>query len=105
MIHGWSEETQRVVAAIPNGKCNAISRAALAAALGVPDRKMRKMIEQARNEGALILNRSDGRGYYRSDDLDEIQAQYCADRARALNTLRRLKTMRRLLRNAGFDVK
>jgi len=49
---------------IPEGQSNAISRRALCAATGLPDRMMRKEIERARQEHA-ILNSQDGSGYFR----------------------------------------
>lgn len=49
---------------IPFGKDNAISRRALCAVTGLPDRMMRKEIERARRECA-ILNAQDGSGYFR----------------------------------------
>jgi hypothetical protein len=49
---------------IPFGKDNAISRRALCNAAGLPDRMMRKEIERARREYA-ILNAQDGSGYFR----------------------------------------
>lgn len=48
---------------IPEGQSNAISRRALCAATGLPDRMMRKEIEHARKEHA-ILNSQDGQGYF-----------------------------------------
>lgn len=51
---------------IPFGKDNAISRRALCNAAGLPDRMMRKEIERARREYA-ILN-IDGSGYFHPDE-------------------------------------
>lgn len=39
---------------IPFGKENAVTRAHLRAATGLPDRKIREEIEQARRRGAII---------------------------------------------------
>ena len=88
---------------IPEGRGNAVTRRELSTRLCLPDRKVRRLIAEARERGELILN--DGTGYYRSCDIGEVYRQYRTDRRRALSVLRRLKTMRRLLRDAGIEVK
>ena len=88
---------------IPQGKENAVTRSYLATVLGLPDRTVRRLIEDARNEGAFICN--DGEGYFIATEIGEIERQYRVDRARALSTLKRLKAMRRCLRRAGRNVK
>ena len=90
---------------IPEGKENAITRPELARVLGMTDRAVRKEIELARDRGALICNDGDGAGYYMARDIGQIERQYRTDRARALAVLKRLKTMRRMLRQAGRNVK
>ena len=89
---------------IPTGKENAITRPELARILGLTDRAVRKEIELARERGELICNDGDGEGYYLASDLGQIERQYRKDRARALSVLKRLKTMRRMLRDAGKEV-
>ena len=49
---------------IPIGQSNAISRKQLGIASGLPDRVMRKAVERARRDYA-ILNTQDGSGYFR----------------------------------------
>ena len=44
---------------IPIGKENAVTRAHLRAVTGLPDRKIREEIEQARRKGAIIINAQD----------------------------------------------
>ena len=61
---------------IPFGKENAVTRAHLRAATGLPDRKIREEIEQARRRGAIIINAQDGAGYYQSEDIKDIAKQY-----------------------------
>lgn len=90
---------------IPCGKENAITRAALAERLCLPDRRVRKLIEEARNRGAMILNACDGSGYYISEDIGELTRQYRVDKSRALSVLKRLKTVRQILKDAGVDVR
>ena len=89
---------------IPEGKENAISREVLARRLGLTDRQTRKLIEEARDRGVLICNDGDGTGYFLACDLGQIERQYRKDRARALSVLKRLKTMRTMLRDAGKEV-
>lgn len=87
---------------IPKEKTNAISREALCDLTGYDDRKNRLIISQLRAEGNLICNR--GKGYYIAADLDDIERQYRADKARAMSILKRLKVMRAILRDAGRRV-
>ena len=63
-----------------------------------------KLIEEARDRGELICNDGDGEGYYRSYDIGQIERQYRVDRARAMSVMKRLKTMRRMLNDAGKEV-
>lgn len=88
---------------IPRGKENAVTREMLSTRLALPDRRVRKLIEAARDRGELICN--DGTGYFITDNIGDIERQYRKDRARALSTLKRLKTMRRVLREHGRDVR
>ena len=99
-----SNEMMDVLFNIPEGKENAVSRAALCAASGYSDRLIRRIIAQLREEGYMILNRQDGKGYYISDDPDEIERQYRQDTARAMSILKRRKNMRKFLKEAGRPV-
>lgn len=92
------------VSNIPVGKEKAITRDSLCNKVGLSDRNVRKFIEEARNAGVLIVNCGDGNGYYITDDLDEIERQYHKDRSRALNILKRLKSMRKILKENGRNV-
>ena len=88
---------------IPFGRENAITRKELCSLTKLSDRKLREQIEQARREGHII-NNQDGRGYYRTNDPDEIACQYRQQRRRALSILAQQKHMRRLLKAAGREV-
>lgn len=90
-----------IVNHIPYGKENAIRRDKLCRFTGLGDRAMRKEIEAARHEGHIILNDQDGKGYYRSDDINEIERQYKQNRARARSILHENTPLRRVLRAAG----
>ena len=99
-----SPTTRMIQEAIPFGRRNAVGRKALAKKLHMSDRKMREAIEEARNDGVIILCECNGRGYYQSSDLDEISHQYRQDTSRAMAILRRRKPMQDLLRAAGRSV-
>lgn len=96
-----SPMTVTLASLIPYGRRAAISREALAAKLGMSDRQMRKAVEEARNEGLIIICECNGRGYYQSSDLNEIHVQYIQDTNRAMAILKRRKPMRQLLKAAG----
>ena len=95
-----SDRAEIVLDAIPYGKDRAVTREYLAARTGLPDRLVRKAIEEARRSH-IILNDQDGKGYYRSYDLDDIDRFYRQERARALAVLARMRPMRVLLRGGG----
>lgn len=73
---------------IPVGKENAVTREQLRIRLNLPDRKIRQMIEDARRDGALIMNAQDGAGYWMSEDLGELKRQLRTNKNRAMSILR-----------------
>lgn len=106
MIGGQSEDFRIVelMATLHPGKANAIGRRALAAEMDMRDRDVRKLIEKARNEGHLILNDQDGKGYYLPDSTDDLVRQYKQDTNRAMSILTRRKHIRNALKEAGIRV-
>lgn len=98
-------DAEKLAGLIPHGRENAISRDELSQLMGTGDRRTRRLIEQARADGVLICNGQDGRGYWISDDPEELLAQYKQDTARALNVLRRRKPLRKALIAAGVKIK
>ena len=88
---------------IPKGRDHAIKRKELSWITGMPDRKVRKEIEDARRNGIVILN--DGDGYYITDDLDDMYRYYLRETARAMSILETRKNIRRKLKEAGYPVK
>lgn len=98
------DEINRLVRAIPHGREKAVRRSALVRQLGMSDRRVRLLIEEARREGHIILNQQTGEGYYISEDLDEMEKQYRQDTARAMAILSRRKPLRDALKAAGRDV-
>ena len=89
---------------IPYGKENAITRQKLCEITGLPDRKVRELIEKARHEGYIIINNQDGKGYYQTNDPKDIEAQYRQARKRALTILHYTKFLRQKLQQAGRAV-
>jgi len=76
------------------GKQNAVGRAELASAMGVSDRKMRKLIEEAREDGLVICHDQDGGGYYLADTREELRRQLKRNNSRAMSILRQQKYIR-----------
>lgn len=91
----------RVLNVIPYGAANAVTREELARRLGMSDRKARQCIETARRYGILIMNRQDGRGYFISDNVAEMERQYRQDTRRALSILARRKAVRKRIKELG----
>ena len=89
---------------IPYGRENAITRLELANTLHFTDRKIREAIEEARREGEIIINLQDGKGYYRTSNLDEIEKQYWQRKNRAMSLLVQQKHLRQKLKAAGRAV-
>lgn len=97
-------DIKKLLAVIPYGEKNAMGRKELCKLLNVHDRYLREIIEQARRNGAIIINRQNGHGYYVSNDTSEILRQYKSDRARALSILARCKHMRKKLVESGCKI-
>ena len=87
---------------IPVGAENAITRQALARKWNVDDRTAREIIAEMRaddnGDGYVIVSHSNGRGYYRTDNPDQIRHFYNETMNRARNTFRPLKKARRILK-------
>ena len=84
------------------GKKNAVTLLQLTWRTGEKERTVRKEIQRLREDGHLIINGKDGKGYYIATELDEIARQYHQDRSRFLSIATRLKTARRILKDAGL---
>ena len=90
---------------IPIGAENAITRQQLAALWHTDDRTVRERIAKLRGEDNgddyVIVSHSDGRGYYRTNNANEIRHYFNETMNRARNTFKPLKKVRRVLREAG----
>lgn len=80
------------------GRRNAVTREQLSLMTGLPDRKMRKLIAQARKDGAPILNGQDGAGYYLSEEPGELERQLRTNTNRALSILMQNTRLRRRIK-------
>ena len=91
---------------IHEGKEDAITREELRFLTELSDRTIRELIEQARRNGAIILNLQDGRGYYRPapDEMDDVRRQFLINERRAMSILVQQKHLRRTLKQAGEKV-
>lgn len=84
---------------IPTGKENAISREALVFKTGVCDREVRKLIEDERINGAMIVSFSDSKGYYIATREEEISHYVAECHAKATKEWSKA----RLMRDAWFN--
>jgi len=89
---------------IPFGKSNAISRTSLCSVVGLSDRIIRSRIEEARRRGIIIINTQNGRGYFRTRNLDDIKCQYLLNKSRANAILSQQKFLLIHLHEAGVAV-
>ena len=84
------------------GEENAITRRELAKLWGCTDRMARRYIAELRAEDNgddyIIMSKSSGKGYYRTNDPDEIEHFVRETTKRAKNTFRPLRKARRLLK-------
>lgn len=91
---------------IPVGKEHAITRAALARKWGMSDRVARSMIAKLRaqdnGDEYVIVAYSSGKGYYRTNDPQDIDHFIKEMTNRARNTFAPLKKARRVLRERGW---
>lgn len=83
---------------IPYGRKNAVKRADLVNMIGLSDRLVRKLIEDARQSGVIIINMQDGRGYYRPEKREELEYYIRQEEGRAKSIHRNLKAAKKALR-------
>ena len=83
---------------IPYGRNNAIRRADLVNLIGMSDRVVRQMIEDARQSGVVIINMQDGRGYYRPERREDLEYYIRQEEGRAKSIHRNLKAAKKALK-------
>lgn len=92
---------------IPTGRKNAIRRKTLVCKSGLKDRRMRRLIHQARRK-IPILNLQNNQGYFIPDMNDEIDrkllVRFVRQEEKRLKSIGwALKAARQTLRNCGID--
>lgn len=87
--------TDSIIDMLPKGKAQAVKMSTLAAALHISDRDVRKLIHEARCNGAVIIG--DNNGYYLPDSREELLPYYLAARKRSVSGLKSLKAAKRKL--------
>ena len=93
------EQRARVLGCLRHGKDLANNRFWITMKTGLSDRVVRQRIEELRNEGHLICNLQNGKGYFIAENDEEVELQYRQDCARAMSILRRIKPFRHYLRS------
>ena len=88
---------------IPYGADNAIDRYDLLMAVrnvlgDISDREMRRMLEYSRQNGNIIINFQNGKGYFRPDCKEEIVKYIQQEEARAKTIHFNLKSAKNALR-------
>ena len=84
------KERELLFNALNKGQENARTRQELCSITGLPDRKLRKLIEHMINEeGYLILSSSRTAGYYLPKDFNDVDAVMRELKAKANSDLKR----------------
>lgn len=99
------ETYEELVNLIPVGRENAINRWALRDKAGVSDRQCRKLIQEAKEHGEVIVNLQDGRGYFKpaAEDIANISKQYHQNLSRMISLSKQQKVLRKILKDAGLN--
>lgn len=88
---------------IPYGAENAITRDDLLKVAqyfveGITDRGMRALLERSKQNGNIIINFQNGKGYFRPESKEEIERYIRQEEARAKKIQFNLKSARKALR-------
>ena len=81
---------------IPVGKENAITRCELVGRTGLPDRVVRKLIEDARLDHAIV-NNSDGTDYYITENPMEAKLYKNQEIHRIKSQLKKIKALDKVI--------
>lgn len=74
-----------------------VKRKDICKTLGITDTVMRECIKQLRPQYP-ICNKQDGKGYFIAKTKAQAQRQYKQEKSRALNILKGLKTLKKLMK-------
>lgn len=83
---------------IGKGKENGLTASELSDLLHIPTRDIRREIERLRRSGELIVNEQDGKGYYYTEDAEELKRQLKRNTNRAMSILVQNKYLRRKIK-------
>ena len=97
-----NNDVELLVSFLGRSRDAARSRDSLCYLMQRSDRAVRKIIEEARNRGYVILNDQSGRGYWLSEDPKEIEAWYRQVRSRAISVFRSGSFCYHYLRSLGI---
>ena len=89
-----SKEGKMILQHLGIGRENAISRAALIRATGMPDRALRLEIAALRRSDAVVL--ADVNGYYLPGSIEEVRAFIRQEESRARSTFQSIQSARQL---------
>lgn len=90
-----------IIAYIPAGRDNRITREKLSRLTGRTDRLNRKAIEEARKAGIPVISSSYDRGYYIAETQEEIDSLLRETWARIRSLLKTYWTLKKRLRIEG----
>lgn len=83
---------------IPGGHENAIDRRTLSVRTGMPDRKIRKLIEEATRSGDIVVNLEGGYFRYMDEsDLPYMELYYRREMARGWSIINKCRVIRKFL--------
>lgn len=101
-VEGVAELKLKIFDSLPFGRENAVPSEVLADALGFSSvRELQHAVQKEREAGAVILSTtSDGGGYFRSNDPEELHRFVRTLNSRARNTLRAAESAQRVLEAA-----
>jgi len=88
---------------IPKGRDNAISRSDLCSLMQTSDRVVRSMIEELRNDGELIISRTNGKGYFYPlpHEISDVEAFEKSMNSRAISCFASSKAARNWIKEVA----
>ena len=89
------KDLERILCAIPKGKCKAIHNGELAKQFGVSIHTIKKHIQEARMQGIPIV--SDTSGYWITDDREELKAFIDSMEKQGKKRFKTIKALKRTL--------
>ena len=94
---------------IPIGRENAISYTELCAMWNCSERMVRQILHNLSREdngdGYILIRSSHGKGFFKTDDIAEIERYRKECQNRALNTFAPLKKINRVVKEKGYETK